>query len=227
MNTIVSRASGSTAYQDPYAPPQPNAPDRLHAARAVAVNGFEPEAVAEPRRRMQRAGLVRRHQLDGARREDADAVERALVPDHLQEAGVVAGRGQQAGAAGETAPRSVHVGALPAAAFRSADDRAIAAAGVDSRQPVTGARRQEEHGVFQAERPRDFLPDELVERHPRRAFHDTAQDVDVVAVDPRFARLRDERQRRQPLHRRADRLVLVGGIPAEPSGRAKRFRFVL
>src|SRR5207245_4487844 len=75
--------------------------------------------------------------------------------------------------------------------------------------------REKELRVLQAERTGDARPHELVERHPRRALGDAAEDVGVVAVDPRLARLGDEWQGGKALHRRADRLVLVGGVPAE------------
>ena len=58
------------------------------------------------------------------------------------------------------------------------------------------------------------------------AFDDAAEDIGVVAVDPRLARLRDERQRAETLHRVADRLALVGGVPAEASRRAQALRLV-
>ena len=60
----------------------------------------------------------------------------------------------------------------------------------------------------------------------RRLLDHAAEDVGVVAVDPCLAGLRDERQRAEPLHRVADRLILVGGVPAEARGGAKSLRFV-
>jgi hypothetical protein len=56
--------------------------------------------------------------------------------------------------------------------------------------------------------------------------HHASQDVGVVAVDKRLARLRHERQGGQALHRGAHRLILVGRVPAEARGRPKPFRFV-
>ena len=44
-----------------------------------------------------------------------------------------------------------------------------------------------------------------------------AEDVGVVAVDVPLAGLGVDRQRREPLDRRADRLVLVGEVPASSS----------
>ena len=60
--------------------------------------------------------------------------------------------------------------------------------------------------------------EELVERHARRLLDHGAEDVGVVAVDVLLAGLRGERQAGQPLHQRADRLVLVGEVPSEHAG---------
>src|SRR3954468_22351774 len=76
---------------------------------------------------MQRSHLVGGHQLDRARRQDAHAVERTAVADHLEEPRIVAGGGQQAGAAGKAAARTVDVMALAARAVgRTADLPAVA-----------------------------------------------------------------------------------------------------
>src|SRR4030095_442042 len=69
-----------------------------------------------------------------------------------------------------------------------------------------------------AERGGDVAAEEFVERYARRLLDDAAEHVGVVAVDVLFARLRLERQRPQAFHGRADRLVLVGEIPAETGG---------
>ena len=79
---------------------------RTQPARAVAIDRLEAKAESEPGRRVQRADLVRRHQRDGSRREDADAIERAAVANHLEEARVVARGREQARAAGEVLARA-------------------------------------------------------------------------------------------------------------------------
>ena len=66
----------------------------------------------------------------------------------------------------------------------------------------------------------------MIERRARGAFDNAAEDVGVVAVDPRLARLRREGQRGEPLHGVADGLVLVGGEPSEPGGRTEPLRLV-
>ena len=87
-------------------------------------------------------------------------------------------------------------------------------------------RGQEEARVLHGERRRDPCREELVERHPRSALDDAAQDVRVIAVDIRFAGLGDCRQRCQTLHRRAHRLVLVGRVPAVPRRRTQPLRLI-
>ena len=153
--------------------------------------------------------------------EHAHAVERAAVAGHLEEPRVIAGRRDQSGATGKTLPRALDVVALAARAVRRADDRAVGAARVDGREPIAIGGRQEEPRVLHAERRRDPRRDELIERHAGRALDDAAEDVGVVAVDVGLARLRDERQRRQPLHRRAGAFVLVRGVPAESRRRSE------
>src|SRR5205823_1182575 len=72
----------------------------------------------------------------------------------------------------------------------------------------------------------DAHPDEPIERYARGALDDTAEDIGVVAIDPGLTGLGDERYRSEPLHRVADRLVLVGGIPPEPGSGPEPFSFV-
>ncbi len=67
----------------------------------------------------------------------------------------------------------------------------------------------------------DARAHELVERRARHALDDAAENVGVVAVDPRLTGLRDKRQRAERLHRRANRLGLVRGVPAKPGRRAE------
>ena len=102
----------------------------------IAVHGLEPEAESEPGGRVERPDLVRRHQRDGARRENTHAVERAAVADHLEKARVVAGGREQPGAAGEALARPVDVVPLAPGAVRRADDRAVRPARIDRRQAI-------------------------------------------------------------------------------------------
>jgi hypothetical protein len=67
----------------------------------------------------------------------------------------------------------------------------------------------------------DARADELVERHAARLFQ-AAEDVRVVAILPRLARLGDEGASR-PLHRGADRPRPVGRELAVAGGRASSF----
>ena len=101
MNTNITRPSlRSDLVADPYRAAPPEGADRAEACRAVAVDGLEAEAEAEPRWRVQRAYLIRGHERDRARREDAGAVERAAVANHLEKTRVVARGRQQACAPG-------------------------------------------------------------------------------------------------------------------------------
>src|SRR5258707_428428 len=83
--------------------------DRVHAVGAVAIGRLESKSEAEAARRVQRTDLVRRHEFNGAWRENADAVEGAAVADHLEKARVIARGGKQARAARETLARTVDV----------------------------------------------------------------------------------------------------------------------
>src|SRR5262249_56009907 len=114
----------------------------------------------------------------GARGENAEAVERAAIANHLEEACVVARGRQQPGAARETLARAVDVIALTARTVRRARDLAAARrrARVHRREAVALRRRQEELRVLHAERTGDARADQLVERHARRALGDAAQD---------------------------------------------------
>ncbi len=80
--------------------------------------------------------------------------------------------------------------------------------------------------VLHAERIEDLRAQIDIERHPRRALDDAAQDVRAVAVNEGFARLSNRRQRPEPRHRSADRLVLVRRVPAISCCRTQAFRFV-
>ena len=85
---------------------------------------------------------------------------------------------------------------------------------VHGRQPVDLAGRQEEVRVVHAERAEQPLAEERAQRLPADLLDHRAQDVGVVAVDPRLAGVAVERQLGQPRHDVADRLVAVREIPA-------------
>ena len=123
---------------------------------------------------------------DGARREDADAVERAAVANHLEEPRVVARGGQQA----RRRPRSSGAGRrrsapCPSAPSGARDDpcrRLPLAYTAASRSRSAGGRKN----------CVSFMPSGPVIRvrmnsssgMPGRALDDAAEDVGVVAVDP-------------------------------------------
>ena len=164
--------------------------------------------------------MARRHELDGLAAQDAPAVERAAVQHHLQEARVVGGRREQPRAAGEVLARAVDVVAL---ADRRAGRRRTLELGrvlrIHGGQTVLLARREVELRVAHAERLEDALAQDLVERLTGHDFDERAQDVGVVAVDPRRAGLRVCGQARDAAHGVADRLVLVGEVVARLSRR--------
>jgi hypothetical protein len=72
--------------------------------------------------------------------------------------------------------------------------------------------------VGHAQRTGDALAQEGIERLAGDPLDHAPEDVRRVAVHEPVARLCRERQGGQPLHRRTDRLVLVGGVPAPPGG---------
>ena len=170
--------------------------------------------------------LVGRHQLHRAWGEHARSLEGAAQADHLEEARVVARRGQQAGAAREAAAGTIHVVPLTPRAFRRTHDGAVGPVAIQRCEPRPLCRRQEELCVGEPERPGDARPDDGVERLPGDPLHDAAENVGVVAVHPRLAGLRDEGQRGQPVDARAHAVVLVGEVPAEPGGRPETLGFV-
>src|SRR5262245_35475484 len=113
---------------------------------------------------MQRTDLIGRHQLHGARGEDANAVERAAVANHLQEPRVVARRRQETRAAGEALARTIDIVALAVRPVRRAHDLPVAATEIDRRETLALIRRQEELRVLHAEWTGDPRANELVER---------------------------------------------------------------
>ena len=172
---------------------------------------------------MQAARLVGGHQLHRAGAENANAIERAAVADHLEETGVVVRRGGEPRSTGEALVRTVHVVPLSLGAFSRAHGLAVRSAGVDRGQPLGFVLRNVEASVLKAQRTGDASAYELVQRHARRLFHHAAEDVGIVAVNERFTRLRHERQRAKAFHRLANRLFFVGGVPAVAGGGAESF----
>src|SRR5438046_2805794 len=175
---------------------------------------------------MQGADLIGGHQVDGARRQDTHAVDRAAVANHFEKPRVVSRRRKQSCAAGKALVRTVDVMTLPLPAVRRAREHA-SGKGVDSSEPLALSRRKKELRVLHPERTGDPIADQTIERYPGYTLRDAAENVGVVAVGPRFSRLRHERQRAEPLHRRADRLVLVRGVTAVARGWAKTLLRVL
>jgi hypothetical protein len=102
-----------------------------------------------------------------------------------------------------------------------AHDLAVRSAGVNGCQSIALIGRNVEVRVPHVERLEDAAPEELVERHARSTLDHAPEDVGVVPVDIRFTRLRHERDAREPLHRGADRLVLVRCVPSETGRRAE------
>ena len=172
---------------------------------------------------MQRAHLVGGHQANAARRQQADAVDRAAKPDGFEEPRVVTSGGEQPGAAREVLARTIGVVALAPRTIGRALVGAVLAR-VHRRQSRAVRGRQEELGVRHAERRDDARPQVLIERHPRNFLDDAAEDVGVVAIHPLLTGLRHKRQRPQPLHRRADGLVFVGSVPAKSGGGSQSLR---
>ena len=156
-------------------------------------------------------------------REDADAAERAAVSHHLEEASVVRRGRDEARAAREALARTVDVIPLSAWAVGSALGVIGRVARIHGREARSLPCGNEEIRVIHLQGTGDAGPDQLVERHPRGTLGDAAEDVGVVAVHPLLAGLRREGQRREPLHRWADRLILVGGIPPPPGGGSEPF----
>src|SRR5207237_7271770 len=70
---------GIDAVHRPVRAAPPERSDRVESIRAVPIGRLEAETEAESGRRMQRSDLVRGHQMHGARRQDANAVQRAAA----------------------------------------------------------------------------------------------------------------------------------------------------
>src|SRR5690606_25378357 len=134
---------------------------------------------------------------------------------HLQKARVVRCGRDEARTAGEALARPVDVRALTfrARAF-GANGRAALGGRVDGREPVPLVVGQVEMRVRHAERTKDALAQELVERNACYALDQRAENVRVVTVDPALAGVRVGRQRRDRLDRLCNRLVAVREVPA-------------
>src|SRR5439155_23067889 len=107
------------------------------------------------------------HQRHRAGGENADAVERAALADHLEKPGVVVRRRHESRAAGEASARTLDIRALSAGALRGARNSTIGAARVHRREPAALLARQEEMRVLHAKRAANARANELVERYAR------------------------------------------------------------
>ncbi|MBV6434577.1 MAG: hypothetical protein IANPNBLG_04836 [Bryobacteraceae bacterium] len=175
---------------------------------------------------MQGSRLVRRHQRGGARPQNPDTAESSAVADHLEKAGVVPCRGRQTRAAGKAPAWPIHVVPLPLRSFLRADDLALRSACIDRGEPFSFGGRDEESRVFHPEWAGDAGADELIEGLARGLLDNTAQNIGVVAIHERLARLGNEGESAEPLHGFADGFVLVGGVPAAAGGRTKALGFI-
>ena len=115
---------------------------------------------------------------------------------------------------------------LPARAFRCARDAVRGIARVQGDEPQSLRHRHEEVGVYHSQWQGDTPTNELVQREAGRAFDDAAENVRVVAVHPRLARLPRERHGCECLHGGAHRLVLVRRVPTVTGGRPEALRRV-
>ena len=149
------------------------------------------------------------------------SVDRPAAPQHLEEARVVARGGGEPSAPGEAHPRAVHVVPLPTRPGVGAHESALGVVPIDRDQPLTLLGRDEEARVTHPEGLGEALPQEAIERDPARALDDAPQHIGVVAVDPPLPGLCDEGEGAESIHRGADRLAFVGGVPPEAGGRAE------
>ena len=116
-----------------------------------------------------RPDLIRRHQRDRLGLEVPLAVQLASVQQHLQEAGVVPNRRDQARAAGFPAPRQCRI---PDSGHSEAVDRKW----LGDARPLH-LIRDVIRGLGHAERIEQSLLFELKQRLPRGHLHDTAEYV--------------------------------------------------
>ena len=138
-----------------------------------------------------RPDLIRRHQRDRLRLEVPLAVQLAAVQQHLQEAGVVASRRDQARAAGFPAPRQCRIP-------DSGHPKTIDGKWLGNARPLRFIR-DIVCGLGHAERIEQSLLLELKQRLPRGHLDDTAEHVGRMAVVPAHGGLVGERQRRDPV----------------------------
>ena len=161
--------------------------------------------------------MVGDHQLHGLGAQKARTLELAAVEEHLQEAGVILGRGQQAGASGIAHPRPLDVEIVlgPLDQLESA----LVVGPVNGREAVDLGFGQEEMGVDHSQRRGDFAGHEIGQAEAGGDFDDRAQDVRVIAVDEFFAGLGVEGQGGQFADDLADGDVFIGQEPAADAGR--------
>ena len=153
--------------------------------------------------------MVGRHVGDGLRAQDAPAIERAAVEQHLAEARVVHDRADHAAAARLPALRRARVEELGVGA-----DRTIVGERLGD-TPLARLVGHVERRVLHAERVEDPLLLELVERLLRDDLHDAAEHVGRVAVVPHRARVIGERQLDEPLHELGVRRIAVEQLRLE------------
>src|SRR5258708_290586 len=124
---LVGCSVGSTPTESAYA---------RHAAGTIAVHRLKSEAETQSRVGVKRRGLIGGHERHGARRENANAIKRAIVANHFQKTRVVVRRGSEASAAREALTRTIHIGALAFRPFRSETDLAVTIALIHSGTPL-------------------------------------------------------------------------------------------
>src|SRR5262249_22253337 len=133
------------------------------------------------------AEMIGRHVLDGLAAEDARALERAAIQEHLREARVVAGRRDAATAA-----------ALELRRLRGIEQLDLLAGVRIGRQGLGQTRLtiggDDEARIGHLERAKDALRENLAERLAGDDLDDTSEDVGRDTVLPRRARLVQGRQ---------------------------------
>ena len=175
---------------------------RLHDGEvdAEGVAGRADRGMDERHRFRQLVGV---HEAHGLRLQHPLAGQFAAVQQHLAEAHVVHGRGEQPAAAGQQLRR------LKGRRRRHRRELAAGLA-VQRRKAVRLLLRHEERGVLHAKRLEHPLAQHLVERLAGEHFHQVALHIHAHAVLPLGARLRPKRDVRQL----ADHLA-QGGVVVE------------
>ena len=156
--------------------------------------------------------VVLTHVVDGARAEDAHAVEHPVVEDHLREAHVVVRGADEAAASAEERRRRC------AAAAERRQRHGLPRSGsghVERGEAVGLLVVAPERGVAHAERRADALLDELTERLTGHDLDDPTEHVGRHRVVPLRAGLEQQRDRR-PHVARAREIHSRGRSPLEP-----------